>query len=392
MEKQLLTQIRLATDNTTLSSQLITEREFRFFLLKLLDEPENYSDFINTITPYLPSELGKLVLTGPDKNAFAKLLRIFAEGELPLSIKAPLTDAERKEFLLSLLPETMPKTRDQIMKLKSVPNQLFESFAHTFMYYQNLEEENEELSQKIKNIISLKSNSSEKTDSFMTTARSFSKSLPQYSASSTRPTTSSSLRSMNTTSRSLSKGLEHTETMLQTTRTVSLKPTTLSTRGPERIRVGKTTTFKPKQTQPQSARKGKDVFQPTVCKFVRTIDVNTARQKSNEELREILNERKDLINANKKESTSLKKKISETKREILMLEDEVTYLESQAKSLEEKAKERQMEQLQQEERERLLLIRRKKEANKATQELKRALDTNKELKRKIEELQTKLYE
>ena len=443
MEKQLLTQMRLATDNSTLGAQLMTEREFRFFLLKLLDEPENYSDFINTITPYFSSELSKIVPPGSPEQAFSKMLRIFTEGENPLQIKTPFTSDERKQFLLALLPENMPKTRSQIKQLKNIPVPLFESFAQTFMYFQNLEEENQELSQKIKTIIGLKRNSGANPESFLTTARTFSPSqtqkapLQNFSATATpRPSTartatvSSRAPSKSSTMRPQTGKASARATLAATegstprnagsaTLAATNSPPTLASLRPSAITtprdIDKSLTARTKldftgmvsanQTsdfrsssqmseqmnssrRPKSARvTKKDFFEPSVSKILRTIDVNTARNQSIKELRQILEERKQAIADNKKESEALKKKISETKRDIIMLEEEAIFLENQARKLDEQAKEKRMAELLQDEENKALLAKRKKAANQTTQQLQEALATNRELKKKLEEFQ-----
>ena len=357
MEKQLLAEIKMCSDNSTTTSQLMIEREFRFFLLKLLDEPEKFNDFINTVTPYFLSEMSKVVPQNSRELVFQRLLRVFTEGENPLSIKTPLTNEERRSFLLSLIPESMPKVRNQLSSMKNIPIDMFQSFAETFMYFQNLEEENESLSSEVKKLISLKKNKDVVVENFITTARSLPRKLDRFSATTTPRTISS--RTVRPVKQGTSKVM-HFGGPLQA-RDLSAK-------------------------RPESARRKKGFFEPSVCKVRNEIDIRTIRNKSLDELNEMLDAREKEVNKNKKESETLKKRIADVRRDVIVLEDEVSFIENQASLLEQKTRDIAISEIKEKEENDLLLTRRKKAANKVTQELKDAIATNRELKRQLEEL------
>lgn len=371
-ERQLLTEIRLQQNKSTTPLQLMTEREFRYFLFHLLDKPREFGDFINTLSPYKYSEMIKLEQQSRGESAFAKILRIYTEGENPLSISTPLTMAERRSFILDLIPESLQTTRSQISKM-NLSKEVFESFAQTFGYYHNLSIENENLADRIKEVVSLKRGAPAPVESLLTTARSIPTPTPRLSSRSTPISFNTS--SAMTIQRSIA---------MSTTdfRDTSKRSWTAKTR---KIEVERKLQVERKAKTVKI--KSRDVLKPSVASLVKAIDLEEARTMSIEELNNIIQDREKQIIHNKQEAATLSQKITCLKRDCINLEDEISSLESQYESYLAAAEQRKQEEEQEKIHTSRMYSSRRREANEITHQLQEAIEENKKLKKQLSGLQ-----
>lgn len=361
-ERQLLTEIRLQQNKSTTPLQLMTEREFRFFLFHLLDNPREFSDFINTLSPYKYSEMLKLEQQSRGESAFSQLLRVYTEGENPLSISTPLTQAERRAFILELIPESLQTTRKQISKM-DMSKDVFESFAQTFGYFHNLAIENETISARIKEIVSLKRGAPEPVESLITTARSVPTLTPKLSARTT-PITSG-----------INTPLATQRTMAYSStdfRTSARKPLAATARSTTIDRKAKTLKVKPK-----------DVLKPQVANFTKQIDLEAARSMTLDELNGMIQERERQLLHNKQEAATLSQRIVGVKKEVINLEEEIEQMESQYEALLAQETARVEEETQNKINNTQMLSSRKREANSITHQLQAAIEENKKLKKQL---------
>ena len=169
MNQQIITEYKRATTSTDNLQQLRIEKEFRFFLLHLLDDPNENIEMINAITPLYQSELTRVKMNSQSKKdkEFSHILKLFTDGDEPVNIGVELSNEERRFILLSLLPaDGFDDLKDFISKM-DIPTPLFKSMAHTFEFYKDLAQETDLLEKRLQTVRNIRHFNPESNDVFI---------------------------------------------------------------------------------------------------------------------------------------------------------------------------------------------------------------------------------
>ena len=151
MDRFLLDEINRGRKKNTAEEQLFLERQFRFFLLRLVDHPELHEDLISAVAPLYYSELARIKKECIIRNPIKKIHDLLVDGDTPVAIPDSLTEKERAEVISSLIPDDFSKLKQSVMNMKLTREQ-FDSIAHTAAYFKSLQEENEELQKRIRTL------------------------------------------------------------------------------------------------------------------------------------------------------------------------------------------------------------------------------------------------
>ena len=141
---------RAENKKAALTAQLRTEREFRFLLLYLLDHKDQYQDLLDGLAPLYSSEMSRIksANVGSQSTEFSQLLKVLTEGIQPSRTGEALDDAERRRVIIDLVPPAFPALKQEIERM-SIPIELFRALSHTLSFYQNMENENAQLEERI---------------------------------------------------------------------------------------------------------------------------------------------------------------------------------------------------------------------------------------------------
>lgn len=344
MNQQLLTELGRVDKSGSLSEQLRTDREFRYFLLHLIDNPDENCDLINTIAPLYDSEVSKLPKNKRQKE-FEHIIHLFNNGDEPVTIGAELSTQERRDVLLSLIPEEFTKLRDEISML-DLPTPLFKSMAHTFAFYDDMAKENAALEERIQTLRDIRQFTPDAENVF----------IPRTAP---EPETAESARSS-----SLSSGRA-------TSRACSSRPSTAMSHVPKTARLP----YSPRHYE--SPRVASSRLQYPHVKTTSRIDTHTG---DNTYLREQINARESELQKNKRTERRLNESIKQRKNDVSHLQTEIEKLRAQLEKLKQEDFVKQQEQVRLDEASKQMLIAKKKEANDLTIQLQAALAENRRLK------------
>lgn len=145
MNENLLFRLHQYQRKTNLSDKLQVEREFRSFIMTLLSNPEENSVILSSLLTILPSELEQLHQQYP----FAHISKLFTEGGKTIQFGENFSEEERKQTIISLVPQSMKYLQQQIRD-SSISCSDMCMICQCFEYFRLLEIENENLEARIK--------------------------------------------------------------------------------------------------------------------------------------------------------------------------------------------------------------------------------------------------
>lgn len=410
IDKQVREEIKgLRTINSNVD-QARFERVFRFFLLKLLDFPDKFSPYIGSILRYLPGELGKLTSSLDTDTAMEKLLRLYEEGDAPIPSNT-MSDMDRQRLLLNLFPDGLDDVKSVIMKKELTPQQ-FDSIIHTFAYFKNLKQENENMkdiivshyrnqnvckvtsdgplaisrtvkASKLKNlsvggklrIPEVTSDNSPRKGAFSALASSKDTRMDLHKSRMTNSSSRSSAYSSLSTPRS--EASKYSCVIKNTPRVNSvISSSALSSKHPSA------------KTQ-QSASFGSVFIEPVSAFVTDKVDFNAIEKMTNDELRDFIEQREKMIESSNKIGDKYQLLIAERRMEIKSLHQEISELEQQLETARIKRDEALQEiEAKKAENERIIDSSRS-EVNKMLKVLKIAYDRNRKLKNELYAMEKK---
>ena len=351
MNTQVFDEFKRATTPSNNLEQLRIEREFRFFLLHLLDSADQNIDMINAVSPIYQSEIMRLngMNHGQKENEFKKILDLFMNGDEPVNIAVQLSQDERRTILLALLPDIdeLHQLR-RIIESHDIPTPLFSSLAYTFAFYKNIDTENAALEKRLQTIRDVRHFTPNYDDVFIPKNPTSNLSTPRSHALSSSARSKTSLGSYSYI-KSQVRSNSHAKPKMG-----SLTPRIRSALNTDQI---KTTKYIPNQPTPISFK-----------------DMN------NSDLRTLIESREKHKQTVITKVNRIKDSIETKFRDISYLQKEIASLEQQLSELEneEKAKIQQNEDLDVSHSKNLSEM--KKEANEITMKLRDAIKENQKLK------------
>lgn len=371
MNSQLIGELERSQNQSTFLESLHTEREFRCFLLYLLDHPDDYPDIINSVAPLYFSEMQKLRNSGKTKKSreFSYIYDIFTNGLDPIDAGQDLSIIDRRNFLNSLIPKEFSSLKSEINRMK-LPNNVFQSFAHTFSFYDAIEKENKELEKRIQALRNVRAFVPEALDVFIPRA---------VSAVSTPRTQCPSICSNVSSNKSISR----VSTPRSQQSELSSARSQYSAISSARSQYSTYSTTKIQDKSKASSRINSHQ-QPQIIPRHRNpcpIDVNCKIDvQGNEFIRKQILSRENDITDNKKKLKVLLASIDGRRRDVVYLRREVAQLKIQSEQMEAETASQKEYQVMLDEHTKEVLRAKKKEANQATTNLKKAIQENRRLK------------
>lgn len=389
MDQQVFSEYLRATKPTTQFEQLRIERDFRFFLIHLLDTAPENLELVNSISPLYQSELSRMKGKAQAVNdqEFRHILTLFLNGDEPVNIEIDTSMQERRNILLSFLPDNeFSDLKESISKME-IPFDLFQSMAHTFAFYSNLFQENKSLEKRIQTIRDVRHFNPESNNVFIPTRPQSSLSTPRsisnskdliydsnqnYSATSTIRVhdqtpikDQSSFSSRSITPRSVSSF--HTNTSYWSER-----------QSPRTPRVTRARTNSTKRSQ-AFMRFTANETRTAKCRM-NSADDSSIIDMDNYTLRMQIESKEKQIKYAKNQSKQLQNAIEKRLRDVTYLEKEIIQLEQTLESLQKEEEGKQEEQVAIDEKTKQYIQQKKKEANDITIQLRIATEENRKLK------------
>ncbi|OHT15228.1 hypothetical protein TRFO_14250 [Tritrichomonas foetus] len=357
MNQQIAEDYKRATTSMTNAEQLRIEREFRFFLLHLLDTSNDNIDIINAVAPLYHSEISKIKGASQAKKdkEFEKILKLLMNGEEPINIGVELSPDERKNVLISLLDDQkLSSLRSQILKL-DIPVPLFRSLAHTFAYYSNLAKENESLEKRLQSLRDVRHFSPNSEDVFIPTKPTSSLSTPRgvkHGINTGGKKSSVSNLPLSQQSSSLSSSRPNSELG--------------STPATPRI-------------SSSSSRLSSSRMQTTKFRSPSKIDTETV-DFENQTLRKQIEMKEHEIKQTTAQAKMMKAAIEKRIRDIAYIQKEILSLEDQLEGIKKEEKQEEKIKIALDESSKDMILKKKREANEITTQQQKAIEENRRLK------------
>lgn len=385
MNQQIIAEYKRATTSTDNLQQLRIEKEFRFFLLHLLDTSNENIELVNSISPLYQSEISRIKKNSQSKKdkEFSHILKLFTEGDEPINIGVDLSNEERRFFLLSLLPTDDLSDLKEFISQMEIPTPLFRSMAHTFAFYDSIVQETNSLEKRLQTVKDIRHFNLETSDIFIPTR-------PQSNLSTNLNHNSESNLSI-----SPSKTYSMTSTVRvqpQTTRLThqnkrpnTARPSTSisSNRLKTQKQSPKTPRMPPKQSRTSLSSLGYSTNSSSIQtprfrssskidKSIEDVDNTTLRIQIEQKEKEIQNY--------SNQARQIKAAIEKRVRDTFYMEKEILSLQQTLEEMKKEEINKQKEQILSDESAKDLVSQRKKEANEITKRLRLAIEENKRLK------------
>lgn len=378
MNQQIIAEYKRATTSTDNLQQLRIEKEFRFFLLHLLDTSNENIELVNSITPLYQSELTRIKKNSQSKKdkEFSHILKLFTDGDEPVNIGVELSNEERRFLLLSLLPTNeLDDLRNYIAKM-DLPTPLFKSMAHTFAFYNDIVEETNSLEKRLQTVRDIRHFNPESTDVFIP-AR------PQSCLSTNRNShinDSNKIYSMTSTIR--------VQPQIQASH---LSQQSNQTKRPNTARPSTSISINRQKTQPKTPRlTSKQSTSRPYSSNSSNIPTPRFRSSSkidkdiedtdNATLRRQIEIKEKEIQRYSNHARQIKQAIDKRIRDSFYIQKEIELLQKNLEDMKKEEINKQKEQTMIDESAKDLVSQRKKEANEVTTKLRLAIEENRRLK------------